>query len=209
MKYIYLIRPVIFILLAFNYRLLCQSSEVAPKQNPFPIQVTVSGNHPDAIDNKSTVIFDNMKNVDRRSYERPIKNDIPPSDTEEELFLPNEVIPILPVEEVSLKNLPDAEPIDMQERNNESNDMINRYRNDNLSVYEGTRQQNLKLMKALNIIKGWSRNQKWSDGTIVDEHSIVDWIRFGEGERLGINKDASMEKREYLYNKYILGFDLQ
>ena len=209
MKYIYLIRPVIFILLAFNYRLLCQSSEVAPKQNPFPIQVTVSGNHPDAIDNKSTVIFDNMKNVDLRSYERPIKNDIPPSDTEEELFLPNEVIPILPVEEVSLKNLPDAEPIDMQERNNESNDMINRYRNDNLSVYEGTRQQNLKLMKALKIIKGWSRNQKWSDGTIVDEHSIVDWIRFGEGEKFGINKDASMKKREYLYNKYILGFDLQ
>ena len=79
---------------------------------------------------------------------------------------------------------------------------------DNLLVYKGTRQQNLKLMKALKIIKGWSGNQKWSDGTIVDEHSIVDWIRFGEGVKLGINKDASMEKREYLYNKYILGFDL-
>ena len=209
MKYIYLIRPVIFILLAFNYRLLCQSSELAPKQNPFPIQVTVSGNHPDAIDNKSTVIFDNMKNIDRRSYERPIKNDIPPSDTEEELFLPNEVIPILSVEEVSLKNLPDAEPIYRQERNNESKDMVNRYINDNLSVYKGTREQNLNLMKALKITKGWGRNQKWPDGTIVDEHSIVDWIRFGEGVKLGINKDASMEKREYLYNKYILGFDLQ
>ena len=209
MKYIYLIKYAIFILLAFNYRLVSQSSEVSPKQSPFPIQVTVSGNHPDAIDNKSTVIFDNMKNIDRRSYERPIKNDIPPSDTEEELFLPNEVIPILSVEEVSLKNLPDAEPIYRQERNNESKDIFNRYMNDNLSVYRGTRQQNLNLMKALKIIKGWSGNQKWPDGTIVDEHSIVDWIRFGEGLKLGINKDASMEKREYLYNKYILGFDLQ
>jgi len=209
MKYIYLIKYAIFILLAFNYRLVSQSSEVSPKKIPFPIQVTVSGNHPDAIDNKSTVIFDNMKNIDRRSYERPIKSDIPPSDTEEELFLPNEVIPILPVEEVSLKNLPDAEPIYRQERNNESKDMVNRYMNDNLSVYRGTRQQNLNLMKALKIIKGWSGNQKWPDGTIVDEHSIVDWIRFGEGVKLGINKDASIEKREYLYNKYILGFDLQ
>ena len=96
MKYIYLIRIVILIFLVFNHRLLSQNSAVAPEQNPFPIQVTVSGNHPDAIDNKATVIYDNMKNVDRRSYERPIKNDIPPSDTEEELFLPNEVIPILP-----------------------------------------------------------------------------------------------------------------
>ena len=209
MNYIYLIRVVIFILLVFNYRLVSQSAEVAPKQNPFPIQVTVSGNHPDAIDNKSTVIFDNRKNVDRRSYERPIKNDIPPSDTEEELFLPNEVIPILPVEEVTLKSLPDAEPIDSGYKNNKTKDLVKRDMEDNLSIYKGTREQNLKLIKALNIVKGWNRNQKWPDGTIVDDNSIVDWIRFGEGEKLGINKDASMEKREYLYNKYILGFDLQ
>ena len=207
MKYIYLIRIVIFIFLVFNHRLLSQSSAVAPKQNPFPIQVTVSGNHPDAIDNKATVIYDNMKNVDRRSYERPIKNDIPPSDTEEELFLPNEVIPILPVEEVSLKNLPDAEPIDVQERKNSSNKVINKNRNNYFPIYMGTREQNLQLIKVFKIVKGWARNQKWPDGTIVDENSIVDWIRFGEGEKMGIDKNASMEKRKYLYDKYILKID--
>ena len=69
--------------------------------------------------------------------------------------------------------------------------------------------EQLSEEEVFKIVKGWARNQKWPDGTIVDENSIVDWIRFGEGEKLGINKDASMKKREYLYNKYILGFDLQ
>ena len=40
-----------------------QTEGVAPKKNPNPAQVTVSGNHPDALNNESTVIFDNTKNI--------------------------------------------------------------------------------------------------------------------------------------------------
>ena len=90
-------------------------NSVAPKEFPNRVQVTVSGNHPDAIDNKSTVIFDNTKNIDLRSNNRPIKDIIPPSDTEEELFLPNEVIPTLSIEESDLKSLPETEPIRVEE----------------------------------------------------------------------------------------------
>ena len=73
-------------------------NSVSPKEFPNRVQVTVSGNHPDAIEGKSTVIYDNTKNIDLRSNNRPIKDIIPPSDTEEELFLPNEVIPTLSIE---------------------------------------------------------------------------------------------------------------
>ena len=73
------------------------------------VQVTVSGNHPDAIGNKPTIIYDNTKNIDLRSNNRPIKSTIPPSDTEEELFLPNEVIPSLSIEEPKLLDLPEVE----------------------------------------------------------------------------------------------------
>ena len=37
-----------------------QTEGVAPKKNPNPVQVTVSGNHPDALNNESTIIFDNL-----------------------------------------------------------------------------------------------------------------------------------------------------
>ena len=58
----------------FHDKIICQAeSGSVPKQNPRPTQVTVSGNHPDAIGNKSTVIYDNTKNIDLRSFNRPIK----------------------------------------------------------------------------------------------------------------------------------------
>ena len=46
-------------------------------ENRKPVQVIVSGNHPDAIDNGETVIYDNRKGIDLRSFERPIKTTVP------------------------------------------------------------------------------------------------------------------------------------
>ena len=109
-----------------------------------PVQVIVSGNHPDAIENRSTVIFDNTKNVDLRSYERPIKNTIPSSDTEEELFLPNEVIPILDIEEKDLYSLPETEPISEELNKKEiKDDIVSIASSENNTEYIGTRKQNI------------------------------------------------------------------
>ena len=122
MKSIKFIKDIIPVIIIIWFDIFGQSEAVAPKQNPNPVQVTVIGNHPDAIANKSTVIFDNTKNIDLRSYERPIKNTIPPSDTEEELFLPNEVIPTFSIEEKDLKSLPETQPIREDEYKSESID---------------------------------------------------------------------------------------
>ena len=179
-----------------------QTEGVAPKKNPNPVQVTVSGNHPDALNNESTVIFDNTKNIDLRSYNRPIKNTIPPSDTEEEMFLPNEVIPTFSIEEKTLNNLPETEP-----KREEEYDLINvndftpELESSKVVYYEGTRTQNIKMMKALGIKPGWSNNDKWPDGTDVDDYSIVDWIKSGMGKSIGLKNDASMEARSILYQK--------
>ena len=180
-------------------------NSVTPKEFPNRVQVTVSGNHPDAIDNKSTVIFDNTKNIDLRTNNRPIKDIIPPSDTEEELFLPNEAIPTLSIEESDLNSLPETEPIRGEEYQKIISDDIFDIlsENDNL-VYSGTRKQNIQLMKALGIKKGWSKNDKWPDGTDVDDYSIVDWIKAGGGISKGIEKDANIDVRKYLYNKYVI-----
>ena len=51
------------LILSFACCLFGQTEGVAPKKNPNPVQVTVSGNHPDALNNESTVIFDNTKNI--------------------------------------------------------------------------------------------------------------------------------------------------
>ncbi len=90
-----------FIALNVFFSLLTAQDDVrvAPKKISDRVQVIVSGNHPDAINNESTIIFDNSKNIDLRSNNRPIKNTVPTSDTEEELFLPNEVMPTLSIEE--------------------------------------------------------------------------------------------------------------
>jgi len=71
-------------------------------------------------------------------------------------------------------------------------------------IYSGTRKQNIQLMKALGIKKGWSNNDKWPDGTDVDDYSIVDWIKAGGGISKGIEKDANIDVRKYLYNKYVI-----
>ena len=179
-----------------------QSKAVSPRPNPNPVQVTVSGNHPDAINNESTVIFDNTKNIDMRSYDRPIKNTIPTSDTEEEMFLPNEVIPTFSIEEKTLNTLPETEPKREEEYDlNNVNDFTPELESSKVVYYEGTRTQNIKMMKALGIKPGWSNNDKWPDGTDVDDYSIVDWIKSGMGKSIGLKNDASMEARSILYQK--------
>ena len=188
----------------FTLSLVCclfgQSEGVAPKKDPNPVQVTVSGNHPDALNNESTVIFDNTKNIDLRSYNRPIKSTIPPSDTEEEMFLPNEVIPTFSIEEKTLNTLPETEPKREEEYDlNNVNDFTPELESNKVVYYEGTRAQNIKMMKALGIKPGWSNNDKWPDGTDVDDYSIVDWIKSGMGKSIGLKNDASMEARSRLY----------
>ena len=102
-------RIFLFIQLSFFSLAISQGEVAVPKKVSNRVQVTVSGNHPDAIGNKPTIIYDNTKNIDLRSNNRPIKSTIPPSDTEEELFLPNEVIPSLSIEEPKLLDLPEVE----------------------------------------------------------------------------------------------------
>ena len=188
--------------LSLVYCLFGQSEGVAPKKDPNPVQVTVSGNHPDALNNESTVIFDNTKNIDLRSYNRPIKSTIPPSDTEEEMFLPNEVIPTFSIEEKTLNTLPETDPKREEEYDlNNVNDFTPELESSKVVYYEGTRAQNIKMMKALGIKPGWSNNDKWPDGTDVDDYSIVDWIKSGMGKSIGLKNDASMEARSRLYQK--------
>ena len=178
---------------------------VAPEKISNRVQVTVSGNHPDAINNESTIIFDNSKNIDLRSNNRPIKNTIPPSDTEEELFLPNEVMPTLSVEEFKMVDLIDTKPKTKQKSKILTDDYVKSFSEVKSGpIYEGSRAQNLLLMKALSIKPGWINNAKWPDGTDVDDYSIVDWIKYGKGEAIGISRnDASKEARSYLYDKYV------
>ena len=102
-------RNFLFIQLSFFSLVISQEEVAVPKKVSNRVQVTVSGNHPDAIGNKPTIIYDNTKNIDLRSNNRPIKSTIPPSDTEEELFFPNEVIPSLSIEEPKLLDLPEVE----------------------------------------------------------------------------------------------------
>jgi len=190
----------------FTLSLVCclfgQSEGVAPKKDPNPVQVTVSGNHPDALYNESTVIFDNTKNIDLRSYNRPIKSTIPPSDTEEEMFLPNEVIPTFSIEEKTLNTLPETEPKREEEYDlNNVNDFTPELESRKVVYYEGTRAQNIKMMNTLGIKPGWSNNDKWPDGTDVDDYSIVDWIKSDMGKSIGLKNDASMEARSRLYQK--------
>ena len=177
---------------------------IAPEKISNRVQVIVSGNHPDAINNESTIIFDNSKNIDLRSNNRPIKNTIPTSETEEELFLPNEVMPTLSVEESKIADLLETEPQINQKPKKISDDYISSFSVVKSGpIYDGSRIQNLLLMKALSIKPGWSNNAKWIDGTDVDDYSIVDWIKYGKGEVVGISNDASKEARSYLFNKYV------
>ena len=177
---------------------------VAPEKISNRVQVIVSGNHPDAINNESTIIFDNSKNIDLRSNNRPIKNTVPQSDTEEELFLPNEVMPTLSTEKLKLVDLQKTETQINQKSKILSDDYISSFSVVKSGpIYDGSRTQNLLLMKALSIKPGWSNNAKWPDGTDVDDYSIVDWIKYGKGKVIGIGNDASKEARSYLFDKYV------
>ena len=156
------------------------------------------------IERQKKTIYDNTKNIDLRSNNRPIKNTIPPSDTEEELFLPNEVIPSLSIEEPKLLDLPEVESKPEKQSTIFTDDYISRFNIINSGpLYVGTREQNMALMSALSIKPGWSKNDKWPDGTDVDDYSIVDWLKYGMGMSVGIGKDATIEARSHLYNKYV------
>ena len=104
-----------------------------------------------------------------------------------------------------MNSLPETEPIRQEEYQKIfSNDIPDLISLDDNVVYTGTRKQNIQLMKALGIKKGWSNNEKWPDGTNVDDYSIVDWIKAGKGISKGIEKNSSMEVRKDLYNKYFI-----
>ena len=114
------------------------------------------------------------------------------------------MIPSLSIEEPKLGDLPETEPINEEPSKLISDEYVSTF---NVipsgPLYFGTRKQNIDLMNALSIKPGWSKNEKWPDGTDVDDYSIVDWLKYGMGINSGIGKDASKEARTYLYNKYV------
>ena len=197
-------RKFLFIQLFFFSFVISQSEVAVPEKISNRVQVTVSGNHPDAIDDKPTIIYDNTKNIDLRSNNRPIKSTIPPNDTEEELFLPNEVIPSFSIEKPKLLDLPETETKPERQSTIFTDDYISSFNEVKSGpLYVGTREQNMALMRALSIKPGWSKNDKWPDGTDVDDYSIVDWLKYGMGLSIGIEEDATIEARSRLYNKYV------
>jgi len=114
------------------------------------------------------------------------------------------VIPSLSIEEPKLLDLPEVESKPEKQSTIFTDDYISRFNIINSGpLYVGTREQNMALMSALSIKPGWSKNDKWPDGTDVDDYSIVDWLKYGMGMSIGIGKDATIEARSYLYNKYV------
>ena len=104
-----------------------------------------------------------------------------------------------------MNSLPETEPISEEIYKKEFiDDIVPIVSSEDNTVYIGTRKQNILLMKALGIISGWSNNEKCPDGTNIDDYSIVDWIRSGKGESMGITKDASIESRKNLFYKYYI-----
>ena len=59
-------RIFLFIQLSFFSLAISQEEYAVPKKVSNRVQVTVSGNHPDAIGNKPTIIYDNTKNIEGR-----------------------------------------------------------------------------------------------------------------------------------------------
>ena len=104
-----------------------------------------------------------------------------------------------------MNSLPETEPISEEIYKKEFiDDIVPIVSSENNTEYIGTRKQNILLMKALGIRSGWSNNEKWPDGTDIDDYSIVDWIRSGKGESMGVTKDASIESRKNLFYKYYI-----
>ena len=80
----------------------------------------------------------------------------------------------------------------------ESNEVVQQLM-DQVIKYTGTAAQNIFLMNALGIKPGWAKGARWSDGTKVDDFSIVDWIKYGMGESAGISRVATMQNRKKIY----------
>ena len=201
-------------------------------ENRKPVQVIVSGNHPDAIDNGETVIYDNRKGIDLRSFERPIKTTVPPLESEPEaepVNNPGES----PSEHgekyqevsgsgykkqtelyedtlrIQMDDAPLPENIGAKQESPESvsgssvesNEGVQQFM-DQGTKYTGTAAQNIFLMNALGIKPGWAKGARWPDGTKVDDFSIVDWIKYGMGESVGISRVATMQNRKKFYATY-------
>ena len=151
------------------------SGPVSPRISA--VQIIVSPKHPDSMDNLSTVIYDNIKGIDKRSFYRPLK-------TNDSLI---KDILISPEEVVSNDHKIDKIEFDSS-----------------LPLYIGSKRQNIFIINELNIKPGWSKNDKWNDGTIVDDNSIVDWIRYGMGVNRGILTTADKTDRGKLFKKLYL-----
>ena len=105
--------------------------------------------------------------------------------------MPNEVIPSLFIEELKLGDIPETEPINDEPSKLISDEYVSTFNViSSGSIYSGTKKQNIDLMNALSIKPGWSKNEKWPDGTDVDDYSIVDWLKYGSGINSGIGKDC-------------------
>tara|TARA_B100000678_G_scaffold282561_1_gene281606 strand:- start:221 stop:946 length:726 start_codon:yes stop_codon:yes gene_type:complete len=204
----------------------------SPTQHRNPVQVIVSGNHPDAIGDGETVIYDNRKGIDLRSFERPIKTTIPLLDSvpeTEQVIIPNESLPEYAEEFLAIPESKLQEPTEFYEgsfRNqidslhlpdvrDDIQELVDRepqlsiLPNDVLqppvkpmSKYTGTAAQNIFLMNSLGIKPGWEKGAKWPDGSKVDGYSLVDWIRYGMGVPVGISKIATKQNRKKLYETY-------
>ena len=198
-------------------------------ENRKPVQVIVSGNHPDAIDNGETVIYDNRKGIDLRSFERPIKTTVPSLESEPDADPVNhpgespsehgEKFQEVPGRgykkqtelyegtlRIQMDDAPLPENIDAKQESPESvaqpsveSNEVVQQLMDQVIKYTGTAVQNIFLMNALGIKPGWAKGARWPDGTKVDDFSIVDWIKYGMGESAGISRVATMQNRKKIY----------
>ena len=172
-----------------------------------PVQVIVSGNHPDAVGNGATIIYDNRRGIDLRSFERPIKTIIPVLDTLSDTQQPESHDNLIHTQNYN-RPLPGTKDDIQGKVAGEEPQLSILLENvfqppkDKKSKYTGTAAQNIFLMQALGIKPGWEIGAKWSDGSKVDGYSLVDWIRYGMGEPEGISKIATIENRMILYELY-------
>ena len=172
-----------------------------------PVQVIVSGNHPDAVGDGATIIYDNRRGIDLRSFERPIKTIMPVLDTLSDTQQPESHDNLIHSQNYD-RSLPGTKD-DMQGKVAGEEPQVSillenvlQPSKDRESKYTGTAAQNIFLMQVLGIKPGWEKGAKWPDGSKVDGYSLVDWIRYGMGEPEGISKIATIENRKILYELY-------
>ena len=172
-----------------------------------PVQVIVSGNHPDAVGDGATIIYDNRRGIDLRSFERPIKTIMPVLDTLSDTQQHESHDNLIHSQNYD-RSLPGTKD-DMQGKVAGEEPQVSillenvlQPSKDRESKYTGTAAQNIFLMQVLGIKPGWEKGAKWPDGSKVDGYSLVDWIRYGMGEPEGISKIATIENRKILYELY-------